>query len=69
VAVINSTRSEFEETINSRMESVLASVNQRNQSLREELNAKIEETWLDLEAVKKPVDTSAQSLGDEIGGK
>jgi hypothetical protein len=59
---IYSTRSEFEETINHRMEDALSCVDQKTQGLRKELSEKIYETQVDLQAVKTSLDTRTKNL-------
>jgi ElaB/YqjD/DUF883 family membrane-anchored ribosome-binding protein len=56
-AAIHSIQSELEETIKHRLEDVLACVDQRTQGLCKELKQKIDETKVDLQAVKTSIDT------------
>jgi hypothetical protein len=55
-------RSELEETIKQRVEDVLLYVDQKTQGLRNKLTEKIEETQLDLQAIRTSVDTLTKSL-------
>jgi hypothetical protein len=61
-AAISSIRSELEEALTRWVEDVLASVDQRTQGLQEELNAKMEETQLELQM---SLDTWTRSLCNE----
>jgi hypothetical protein len=63
-AAIHSIRSE--ETIKHRVEYVLSCVHQKTQCLRKELTEKINETQVDLQAVKMPLDTQKSSLQETL---
>jgi hypothetical protein len=60
------TRSELEETIKLRVEDVLSCVDQKTQGLLRELTEKIHETQVDLQAVKKSLDTRTKSLQETL---
>lgn len=54
-AAINSVHNELEETVKHLVEDFLAYVGQRTQGLLKELIEKIDETQVDLQAVKNPL--------------
>jgi CRISPR/Cas system-associated exonuclease Cas4 (RecB family) len=65
-AVIWAGQEEMKVTISEQVESNLASVDQQTQSLREELDAQIQGTQLDMKAVRASVDRQIQSLHEEL---
>jgi hypothetical protein len=65
-AAIRSIRSELEETIKHRVEYVLSCVDQKTQGLCKELTEKIDETQVDLQAVKTSLDTRAKSRKETL---
>jgi uncharacterized protein YtpQ (UPF0354 family) len=65
-AAIHSIWSELEETIQHRVEDVLLCVEQKMLDLRKELTEKIDETQVDLQALRASVDTQTKSLLETI---
>jgi hypothetical protein len=64
--VINSIRSELEETINTRMENALVAAGQQTQVLREELDGKIMETQRHVQVVQASINTWTGSLRGDM---
>jgi hypothetical protein len=65
-ATVHSTWSESKETIKHRMEDVLSCVDQKKQGLCNQLTEKIDETQVDLQAVKTSISTWTGSLKGDI---
>jgi hypothetical protein len=65
-AAIYSIWSEFEDTIKHRVEDVLSCLHQKKQGLRKELTNKIDETQVDLQAIRTSVNTCTKSLLETI---
>jgi transcriptional regulator NrdR family protein len=65
-ATVHSIQSKLEETIKHWVEDVLSCVDQKTQDLHKELNEKIDETWVDFQAVKMSLDTW-NDLHEELG--
>jgi hypothetical protein len=65
-AAIHSIRSELEETTKHRVEDILLCVGQKTQDLCKEFIEKIDETQVDLQAVKVSIDTWTRSLKGDI---
>jgi hypothetical protein len=68
-ATVHSVQSKFEETVKHRVEDILSGVVQMTQGLQMKLNEKINETQVDLQAVKAPIDMWTWSLNNEIMDK
>jgi hypothetical protein len=65
-AMINSIRSELEETIKNQAEDALESVDQRKQGLRDELDAKTEGMQGGLQAVTTPSNSRTRGFREGI---
>jgi RNase adaptor protein for sRNA GlmZ degradation len=65
-AAIQSIRSKLKETIKHRVEDVLSCVDQKAQGLHKELAEKIDETQVDLQAIRTSVDMRTRSLLETI---
>jgi hypothetical protein len=68
-AAIHFIRSELEETIKHSAEDVLLCVDQKTQGLCKELAEKIEDTQVDLQAVKVSLNTQMKSLQETVADK
>jgi hypothetical protein len=63
---IHSIRSKLKETIKHRTEDVLSCVDQKTQGPRKQLTEKIDETQVDLQAIRTSVDMRTKSLQETI---
>jgi hypothetical protein len=61
-AALHSIRSELEKAIKHQVEDILSCVDQKKQGFRKELVEKIDETQVDLQAIRTSVDTQTKSL-------
>jgi DNA anti-recombination protein RmuC len=57
---------QLQETINNEVEGVLATVDQRTQSLHEELTTEIQEIWQGIQAMMSSVNKQTRSLCEEL---
>jgi 2-hydroxy-3-keto-5-methylthiopentenyl-1-phosphate phosphatase len=65
-ATIHFIRSKLEENIKQQLEDAVSCVNQKTQGLHKELTEKIDETQVDLQAIRSSVDMRTKSLLETI---